>query len=146
MTIPQNGYVIVVPESMANEYYTKINVGSTIDVQEVLYLKSGITEAVNNMKLGIGGSGLIMKNGVAYTGSAHTVTPKSNVARTVVATVKGTNEILLITIDNGSSYTGINHSELIELLQRYHVQDAMYLDGGGSTTFVARNEGSFSSY
>lgn len=143
VTIPQNGYVIVVPESMANEYYTKITVGSTIDVQEVLYLKSGITEAVNNMKLGIGGSGLIMKNGVAYTGSAHTVTPKSNVARTVVATVKGTNEILLITIDNGSGYTGINHSELIELLQRYHVQDAMYLDGGGSTTFVARNEGSF---
>ena len=143
VAIPQNGYVIVVPASLANEYYTKIRVGSTMEVQEVLYLNNGITQAVNTMKLGIGGSGLIMKNGTAYTGSAHTVSPNSNVARTVVATVKGTNEILLITIDNGSGYTGISHSELIELLKRYHVQDAMYLDGGGSTTFVSRNTGSF---
>ena len=141
--VPQNGYVIVVPASLANEYYSKISVGSTMEVQEVLYLNNGITQAVNTMKLGVGGSGLIMKNGEAYTGSAHTVSPKSNVARTVVATVKGTNEILLITIDNGSGYTGISHSELIELLKRYHVQDAMYLDGGGSTTFVSRNTGSF---
>ncbi|MBU3804521.1 MAG: phosphodiester glycosidase family protein [Candidatus Cellulosilyticum pullistercoris] len=143
VTIPQDGYVIIVPESIANEYYSKIKIGSTIEVQEVLYLNNGITQAVNTMKLGIGGSGLIMKNGTAYTGSAHTVSPKSNVARTIVATVKDTNEILLITIDSGSGYTGINHSELIELLSRYHVQDAMYLDGGGSTTFVSRNAGSF---
>ena len=142
VTIPKNGYVIMVPQSLANDYYSKMKVGSKVQVEETLYLKSGVTQAVSNMKMGVGGSGIIMKNGAAYTGAAHTVSPKLNVARTIVATIKGSNEILLMTIDNGSGYTGINHSEIVELLKRYHVQDAMYLDGGGSTTFVSRNTGS----
>lgn len=144
VTVPENGYVILVPESLANEYYSKITEGSSIQIDEILYLKDGITEAVNKMKLGIGGSGILMRNGSKYTGSAHAVSPASNVARTVIATVKGTNEILLITVDKGSGFTGINQTELIELLQKYHVEDAMYFDGGGSTTFVARNTGSYS--
>lgn len=144
VNIPSNGYVIMVPESQANEYYTKLKVGTKVVTDEILYLNSGITTAVSNMKLGIGGSGLIMKNGVAYTGPVHVVTPNSNVARTVVATVKDSNEILLITVDKGSGYIGINQKELIEVLKRYNVKDAMYLDGGGSTTFVSRKEGSFS--
>ncbi len=141
VTIPENGYVIIVPESLANTYYNQIKEGDIVEVQEMLYLNNGITEAVNSMKLGIGGSGIIMRNGEAYKGAAHAVSPKSNVARTIIATVKGTNEILLITIDNSSGYVGIGQSELVELLKRYGVQDAMYFDGGGSTTFVARNEG-----
>lgn len=144
VVIPDNGYVIMVPESIANEYYTKLRVGTPVMAEEVLYLNNGVTTAVSNMKLGIGGSGIIMKNGAAYTGSAHAVTPNANVARTVVATVKDSNEILLVTVDKGSGYIGINQTELIEVLKRYNVKDAMYLDGGGSTTFVARNEGSFS--
>ena len=144
VNIPQNGYVIMVPEASANEYYKKLKVGTNVEVQEVLYLNSGLTKAVADMRLGIGGSGIIMRNGVAYTGSAHAVTPSSNVARTIVATVKDSNEILLVTVDKGSGYIGINQSELIEVLKRYNVKDAMYLDGGGSTTFVSRNAGSYS--
>ena len=128
---------------MASEYYSKLNIGSNVEVEETLYLKDGLTQAVSNMKLGIGGSGLIMKNGAAYTGSAHSVTPNNKVARTVVATVKGTNEILLLTVDKGKGYVGADRQRLLELLKRYHVEDAMYLDGGGSTTFVARKEGNF---
>ncbi len=139
--IPDNGYVILVPEADANLYYTTLPIGALVSIDEMLYLNDGLTTAVSNMKLGIGGSGIIMENGEAYTGSAHAVTPKANVARTVVASVKGTNEILLVTVDKSSEYVGINQSELIELLKRYDVQDAMYFDGGGSTTFVARNEG-----
>lgn len=141
VAIPDDGYVILVPEAEANSYYTSLPIGSVVSIDETLYLNDGLTTAVSNMKLGIGGSGIIIKNGEAYTGSAHAVTPQADVARTVVATVKGTNEILLVTVDKTSEYVGINQSELIELLKRYDVQDAMYFDGGGSTTFVARNEG-----
>lgn len=144
VSVPEGGYVILVPESQANEYYSKLSLGTPVEIQESLYLNSGLTEAVSNMKLGIGGSGLIMKDGVAYTGAAHSVTPKANVARTIVATVKGTNELLLITIDKKDKYVGINREGLINLLTRYRVKDAMYFDGGGSTTFVARDAGSFS--
>ena len=144
VTIPDNGYVILVPEDTANMYYTSLPIGALVSIDETLYLNNGLTTAVSNMKLGIGGSGIIMKNGEAYTGGAHAVTPTADVARTVVASVKGTNEILLVTVDKTSEYVGINQSELIELLKRYNVQDAMYFDGGGSTTFVARNEGELS--
>ena len=141
VTIPTNGYVILVPETSANEYYTKMPIGTSVDLQEFLYVGDNVITAINELKLGIGGSGIIMKNGMAYTGSAHKVTPNSAVARTIIATTKGSNEILLITIDGKGSYTGVTHNQLIEILQRYNVDNAMYLDGGGSTTFVARNLG-----
>ena len=143
VTIPKDGFVIIVPQSMANEYYSKVNVGSNLEAEETIFLKDGLTEAVNNMKLGIGGSGIIMRGGEAYTGPAHSVTPNARVARTIVATVKGTNEILLMTVDKGGGFIGANKNDLIELLKRYHAQDAMYFDGGGSTTFVSRDMGSF---
>lgn len=143
VTIPKDGFVIVVPQSMANEYYSKLSVGSNLEVEETIFVKDGLVQAVNNMKLGIGGSGIIMRNGEAYTGPAHSVTPNAKVARTIVATIKGTNEILLMTVDKSGSFVGANKNDLIELLKRYHVQDAMYFDGGGSTTFVSRDQGSF---
>ena len=141
VSIPKEGYVILIPEADANLYYAALPIGTIVSIDENLYLNSGLTTAVANMKLGVGGSGILMKNGEAYTGDAHAVTPKADVARTVVASVKESNEILLVTVDKTSDYVGINQTELIELLQRYNVQDAMYFDGGGSTTFVARNEG-----
>ena len=107
VTVPENGYVVLVPVSKANQIYSKLSVGDELKAEEMIYLADGLNEAVSNMKLGIGGSGLIMKNGQAYTGAAHSVTPKSKVARTVVATVKGTNEILLVTIDKSSNYVDL---------------------------------------
>ncbi len=141
VNIPENGYVVLLPESIATEYYSKVDVGKELKLEETLYLKNNTTESVENMKLGVGGSGIIMKNGEKYTGGRHAVSPGSSVARTIVATVKGTNELLLITVDNGSGYIGTNETDLIDLLKRYNVNDAMYFDGGGSTTFVAREEG-----
>ena len=141
VTIPQNGYVILVPQNQANEYYSKMPIGADVELDEYLYLNNQVTHTIDQLKLGIGGSGIIMKDGNAYTGPAHKVTPNSAVARTVVATTKDSNAIILLTVDYKGSYKGVTHEQLIEILKRYNVKDAMYLDGGGSTTFVARNEG-----
>ena len=139
--VPENGYVIIVPQNLANEYYKKMPVGADIQLDEYLYLNNEVTHTIDKLKLGIGGSGIIMKDGNAYTGEAHKVTPNSAVARTVVATTRDSNAILLLTVDYKGSYKGATHNQIIEILKRYNVKDAMYLDGGGSTTFVARNEG-----
>lgn len=140
VTIPENGYVILLPWTKANEYYSKLPLGTEVELEQSIYLQDSIIKAINEVKLGIGGGGLIMKDGEAYTGSAHKVTPNSQDPRTIVATVKGSNEVLLITIDGRNKYTGMKHSELVEFLKRYNIKDAMYLDGGGSTTLVSRNE------
>ncbi len=139
--IPKNGYVILIGEQDANNYYSQLKVGTSVDLQQFLYLSNGLTEAVSNIKLGIGGGGLIMKDGVEYTGAAHKITPTSNDPRTIVATLKNSNEVLLITIDGRGDYKGMTHSDLVTFLKSYNVKDAMYFDGGGSTTMVARNEG-----
>ncbi len=139
--IPQNGYVILIGEQEANTYYSKLKVGTSVELQQYLYLSDGLKEAVSNIKLGIGGGGLIIKDGVEYTGAAHKITPKAKDPRTIVATLKNSNEILLITIDGRGNYKGMTHSDLVSFLQSYNVKDAMYFDGGGSTTMVARNEG-----
>ena len=144
VTIPQDGYVVILPQALANEYYKKMPIGADVELEEYLYLNDQITHTIDKLKLGIGGSGIIMRDGNAYTGSAHKVTPNSAVARTVVATTKDSNAVLLLTVDYKGSYKGATHTQLIEILKRYNVKDAMYLDGGGSTTFVARNEGAFS--
>lgn len=141
VTIPKNGFVIIVPEAAANRLYKQLQLGDDIELKESIYLKNGIVEAVNQLKLGIGGSGLIMKDGEAYTGAAHSVTPKNKVARTVIGTIKGTKEVLLMTVDSGNGYIGASQSDLVQLLKRYQVEDAMYLDGGGSTTLAVRHQG-----
>lgn len=141
ITIPENGYLIVLPETIANEYYSKLPIGTNVDLDIRMYLQDGVTTAIEELKLGIGGGGLIMKNGAEYTGAAHKITPTSKDPRTVIATLKGSNEILLITIDGRGSYKGMTHSDLVSFLKSYNVENAMYFDGGGSTTMVARNEG-----
>ncbi|WP_306307282.1 phosphodiester glycosidase family protein [Cellulosilyticum ruminicola] len=107
----------------------------------VLYLNNQITQAVSDIQMGIGGGGLIIKDGAEYTGTAHKITPNSKDPRTVIATVKNSKEVLLITIDGRGEYKGMTHKDLVSFLKSYNVKDAMYFDGGGSTTMVARNEG-----
>lgn len=139
--IPSNGFVILVGEQDANAYYSKLKVGTNVELQQFLYLSDGMTQAISDVELGIGGGGLIMKDGVEYTGAAHKITPTSNDPRTVIATLKNSNEVLIITIDGRGDYKGMTHKDLVSFLKSYNVKDAMYFDGGGSTTMVARNEG-----
>lgn len=139
--IPSNGFVILVGEKDANAYYSKLKVGTNVELQQFLYLSDGMTQAISDVGLGIGGGGLIMKDGAEYTGAAHKITPTSNDPRTVIATLKNSNEVLIITIDGRGDYKGMTHKDLVSFLKNYNVKDAMYFDGGGSTTMVARNEG-----
>jgi exopolysaccharide biosynthesis protein len=141
VSIPHNGYVILINQNDANAYYGKLPIGAAAEIKNTVYLKEDMTKAIEDIKLGVGGSGIIMKDGEAYTGAAHKVTPDSRAPRTVIATRKGSEEILLITVDGRGKTLGMNHTDLITLLQSYTVEDAMYFDGGGSTTLVSRQEG-----
>ena len=139
--IPENGYVILMDSDNFNKYSPSLSVGSLVEIKKDFYLNNEVATSVEDVKMGIGGGGLIMKGGQAYTGRSNIVSAASRNPRTVVATTKNEGEVLLIGIDGRGASIGVTHQELIELLKSYGVQDAMYLDGGGSTTVVARNEG-----
>ena len=141
VTIPQNGYVILVNTNDANAYYSKLPVGTLAEIKSFVYLNDNTTRAIEEIKLGVGGSGILMRDGLPYTGPSHSVSGTTRAPRTVVATRNNYSELLLITIDGRGKSLGANQSDLVSLLQSYNVQDAMYFDGGGSTTLVSRTEG-----
>ncbi len=140
VTIPRGGYAVLINANDANAYYGQFPIGTMAEIKNTVYLNGTMTDAVENIRLGLGGSGLIIKDGQEYTGAAHRVTPGTRAPRTVVATLKNSNELLLIAIDGRNKTLGANHKDLVQLLLSYGVKDAMYFDGGGSTTLVSRSE------
>lgn len=140
--VPQDGYAIIISSDKMGEYSTYLEEGQEIDLKQVVSLKNEVIAQIENLEMSVGGGGLLLKNGLPYEGQAHQVTGNSRVSRTIVANTFKENEILLITVDGVANHSiGANRSDLIGILQGLGVKDAMYLDGGGSTTLVARNEG-----
>ena len=140
--IPKDAYAIMISGDTFNKYIPYLQEGSEIVLQQVITLNNEIVESVSDLQMGIGGGGLILKNGQAYQGQAHKVSGDKKEPRTIVANTYTPNEVLLITIDGRTNQSlGANHTDLIKILQELGAKDAMYLDGGGSTTMVVRNEG-----
>ncbi|MBU3812728.1 MAG: phosphodiester glycosidase family protein [Candidatus Niameybacter stercoravium] len=140
--IPKDAYAIMISGDTFNKYIPYLEEGSEIVLQQVITLNNEIVESVSDLQMGIGGGGLILKNGQAYQGQAHKVSGDKKEPRTIVANTYTPNEVLLITIDGRTNQSlGANHTDLIKILQELGAKDAMYLDGGGSTTMVVRNEG-----
>lgn len=138
--IPQSGYVLVMSEEGAQSKLGLFSEGQELTFTSHLSLGSQFINAIEDIEAGVGGGGLIMKNGEAYTGQAHKVSPASRQPRTVIGSSQDGKTLFLITIDGRGSSIGATHNELVPILKSYGVYNAMHLDGGGSTTFVSRNE------
>lgn len=91
-----------------------------------------------DVSLAIGGQGPLIKDGVVQTN----VGPAGVHPRTAIGT-KADGRIVLFEIDGRSPgfSEGVETDELARLLKDLGVVDAMNLDGGGSSTFVARMPG-----
>ncbi|MGL4362524.1 MAG: phosphodiester glycosidase family protein [Cellulosilyticaceae bacterium] len=139
--IPENGFVLVMDETNAAVYRNKLPIGMELKIETTVQLKNQNMYTAEDVVLGIGGGGFLMKNGETYTNPTHIISGNTRNPRSVVATTANTGEMLLIAVDGRGTSIGATHNEMIEILKRYSVKDAMYLDGGGSTTVVARNEG-----
>ncbi|ONI38584.1 hypothetical protein AN639_11210 [Candidatus Epulonipiscium fishelsonii] len=138
--IPKDGYVILMDKEYASEYFDKIPVGSKFEVEVEIYLGEDI---INNIDLGIGGGGVIIEDGTASIEPSNIVGKNTRNPRSIVANTENQGEILLIGIDGRGDSIGATHQEVVDLLEYYNAKDAMYLDGGGSTTVVARPAGKF---
>lgn len=141
VNIPQNGYVLVMGEEGAQSRLGLFTEGQQITFTSHLSLSNQFVSSIEDIEAGVGGGGLIMKNGEAYTGPAHKVSPASRQPRTVIGTTQDGKTLFLITIDGRGDSIGATHNELVHILKSYGVYTAMHLDGGGSTTFVSREEG-----
>jgi hypothetical protein len=130
-TIPEGGLVLTGREQGA-ESVRSLEIGDAVEVEYALVAASG-TEP----QFAIGGSP-IMVAGVPVDG----LDDRERAPRSAVGTSEDGHRMWLVTLDGRQSDSvGATLSELAALLQQMGVQDAVNLDGGGSSTLVHREQG-----
>lgn len=132
VSIPKEGYVIAIEESVAvpkiNQF--KIGQGVRFDLQTSIDL--------NKIKTALGGAGKIVDKGTVPVSPGHLVSPNARNPRSALGISKDGKTVYLIAVDGRNHSVGATHSEMTSLLLEYGVYDAIHLDGGGSTTVAAK--------
>ncbi|ABR50216.1 Exopolysaccharide biosynthesis protein [Alkaliphilus metalliredigens QYMF] len=136
--IPSNGYVLVASQTetgwgRAGHLFDNLKVGDR------LTLHQEIQPNLNQIELALGGGTLLVKDGQAahLTQSVAGAHPRS-----AIGISRDRKQVILVTIDGRSNfYHGVDGRELGNILLGLGAHDAIIMDGGGSTTMIARELG-----
>ncbi len=132
--IPENGYVVSILTSDAAPFKNYIKVGKS------LKLEMNYTPNISKIKFAISGGAKLIDNGVIPEEFTHNINGRN--PRTAIGTNKAESIIYLVTIDGRiKSSIGMTQQEEAEFLSSIGLYNAINLDGGGSTTMVAKRLG-----
>ncbi len=112
----------------------KDNKARCLTAEEYALDKSSIREAV------CGRSTLLLKDGVKLDQSNNTMPAANMEPRTCIGVSEDGNEVYLMVVDGRNFYysNGADLLDLMNLMSACGADDALNLDGGGSSTFIAR--------
>lgn len=140
VTVPENGYIIVMNQAGREYYLPYYNVGTAISFfeNETFYIRP--QKNISDIVFGISGGGEVLRNGevVQY---GYAVSPSSSQPRTLVGVNKDKTKIYLVCIDGRTNGKGATNAECGAILKEYGVYDAIHMDGGGSTTMAVQKNG-----
>lgn len=140
VTVPENGFIIVMSTSSRDYYLPYYNVGTAVSFyeNEDFYIRP--QKNISDIVFGISGGGEVLRNGeiVQY---GYTVSPSTNQPRTLVGVNKDKSKIYLVCIDGRKNGKGATNYECGAILKEYGVYDAIQMDGGGSTTMAVQKNG-----
>ena len=130
--IPEGGFIVVLPYP-----YTR-NLGQ-YRVGDAVTLSVTNTSGINfeNIQAAVGGGGLMLQNGVMVQDTG--IVAAGRQPHSAVGVTQDGNTLILMTVDGRGASVGATHSEMTELMRRMGAFNAMYFDGGGSTTMVVQN-------
>lgn len=134
--IPDGAYVLLTNGEI-NGFFDNFQIGDEVKIKtEILPNDIKIKEAT-------GGNTLIVKDGKVAT---FTNNITGNSQRTAIGITKDKKQLILLTIDGrNKNIPGLNQTELAKFMMYLGAYDAINLDGGGSSTFVIKDEkGNFS--
>ena len=132
--IPENGFVIMCTGSIAQEIKDSIKKKTTVEY------KINYSPDVSKIKLAISGGAILIENGIIPEEYSHAVNGRN--PRTCIGIDKSEKEVYLIAIDGRiQSSIGMTMQEMSEFLKSINIYTAINLDGGGSTTMVAKKLG-----
>ena len=138
--IHENGIVIAFDSPYAEYLWQNLKVGDKIDLNLELTTFSNSNTEIKHI---LGGGPRLLKSGVVYlTYHEEKFRPgirKGRHARTAVGITED-GKLLLVTVDKEKGISsGMRLEELSGLMRDLGAQDAMNLDGGGSSTMVIRD-------
>lgn len=132
--IPINGYAVVTRKENAHQILDNFKAGD----KAVLDIKTTPNWGV--MKMAITGSGMLVVDGAIPEKFTHEVAGRH--PRTAIGSSQNGKTLYMVAVDGRQTHSvGMTMKELAEFMLEIGAYNALALDGGGSTTFVAREPG-----
>lgn len=136
--IPENGFVVVTRSEGAKLLQQNLLVGNSVD----LVINS--TPDWNSLKMSISGSSMLVKDGAipeTFSFTPSDIMVKS--PKTAVGSSKDGKTVFFVTVDGRQTASiGLTLKDMAQFMKSIGAYNAINMDGGGSTTMVARPLGS----
>ncbi len=137
-TIPANGFVVVTRTAGAKTLQQAFSVGDSIT------MTIGTAPGWSNLKMSVSGSSVLVRNGeIPSTFSFNPADVSKKSPKTAIGSSKDGKLLYMVTVDGRQTASiGLSQKDLALFMQSIGAYNAINLDGGGSTTMVARPVGS----
>jgi hypothetical protein len=139
VTIPENGYIIVMNEATRKSKISYYSVGMKVSFNENNTFVFRPAKQMSDIKVGISGGGELLRNGQVVS-QGLIIGQNVRNPRTLIGVNQDKSKIIIMCIDGRTNGIGATHAEAANLMKEYGAYDAIHFDGGGSTTMVAREE------
>jgi exopolysaccharide biosynthesis protein len=126
VTLPDDGYIIVMNSATADLHLWRFAVGQTAEFTYSVSLDN------KSIQMALSGAAKMIENGEIVDGGF--VVPGRTARSAIGITRDG--KVLLVTCDNRNGSIGASAGEMAEIMLSLGAYQAMHLDGGGSTTMA----------
>ena len=133
--VPEDGFIVV----MNPESYMRYLPRNWIGMRSQFEVFSNLGRGLEQIQTAVGGGGIILRAGRIVEDEGTVVTGRH--PRTALGITQDWQHLILMVVDGRGHSIGASHQEMANLLLRHNVSEAMHLDGGGSSTMVARAGG-----
>ncbi len=135
--IPANGYVVVTRNSGTKLIEDNFKVGDKVR------LDITATVDLDQQKMAMTGGSILVKDGVIPQQFSHSPSDMNvRNPRTAIGSSRDGKQVIMVTVDGRQQGSiGMTQAELAQLMLELGAYNALNLDGGGSTTMVARPQG-----
>lgn len=140
VTVPENGYIVVMDENTASTNLEKFQIGDAITFTESYNFSFRPDKDIKEVIMGMSAGGEILRNGKAIS-QGMSISPNTRQPRTAIGISQDKSKLIMMVVDGRGTSVGATHNEMAELLLEYGAYDAIHFDGGGSSTMVVREEG-----
>lgn len=137
VTVPENGYIIVMNQKTRNEKIDYFGKGQAVSFVENGTFLFRPAKKLSQIDFGISGGGEILRNGQTMA-QGEIISPSSRNPRTCIGVSQDKSKIIICCIDGRRKGIGATSYECSEIMKELGAYDAIQLDGGGSTTMVIK--------